>query len=70
MTDKELEDALERGSRQLALESAASVMLAALKIAEAHVNDEIRQFGARSDYADTDTLNVIKAAIAKAEGRE
>lgn len=40
----------------------------ALETARAHIRDEIGQFGARSDYADTNTIATIDAALALASG--
>ena len=48
--------------------AASPKMLAALLAAKAHIRDEIGQFGARSDYKDTDTIAVLDAAIAEATG--
>ena len=48
--------------------AAAPDLLEALKAAAKHIHDEIWQFGARADSADTNTLKAINAAIAKAEG--
>jgi hypothetical protein len=50
------------------LASAAPDMYAALEAAKAHIRDEIGMFGARMDYKDTDTINVIDAALKKARG--
>lgn len=47
---------------------AAPEMLEALRKAAAYIQDDIGQSGARMDYADTDALTAINAAIAKATG--
>jgi hypothetical protein len=52
------------------LRNVRAVMLDALKAAELHLHDEIAQFGARSDFADTDVLKKLQVAIDLAEKNE
>lgn len=47
-----------------------NVLLEAVKAAELHIHDEIANFGARSDYADTDLLKKLQDAIVLAEGHD
>ena len=45
------------------------VLLEAVKAAELHIHDEIANFGARNDFADTDLLAKLQKAIDLAEDR-
>lgn len=62
-------DTFEEGEANARLIAAAPEMLEALKMAAWLIHDEIGLSGARMDHEDTKTLDAIRSAIAKAEGR-
>jgi hypothetical protein len=64
--NKVFESAYERACDQ---QHIIRVLLEAVKAAELHIHDEIANFGARSDYADTELLSKLQDAINLAENR-
>jgi len=51
------------------IDSMFAELVSALRVARQYIYDDIGESGARVDFKDTQTINVIDNAIARAEGR-